>query len=111
MTLRKKREGRSVRAAFFFPLPTGSGGLAQRLARLQMGEDSVATGYPPAALDAWAQRVRAWASGHEPDDLPRVEPDKHASVSPREVFVYFIHEGKVRAPAAAMALIERLGQA
>ena len=80
-------------------------------ARLQMGEDSVATGYPPAALDAWAQRVRAWASGHEPDDLPRVEPDKHASVSPREVFVYFIHEGKVRAPAAAMALIERLGQA
>jgi hypothetical protein len=23
--------------------------------------------------------------------------------------VYFIHEGKVRAPAAAMALIERLG--
>jgi hypothetical protein len=25
------------------------------------------------------------------------------------VFVYFIHEGKVRAPAAAMALIERLG--
>jgi hypothetical protein len=24
-------------------------------------------------------------------------------------FVYFIHEGKVRAPAAAMALIERLG--
>ena len=27
---------------------------------------------------------------------------------PRDVFVYFIHEGKVRAPAAAMALIERL---
>jgi hypothetical protein len=25
------------------------------------------------------------------------------------VFVYFIHEGKVRAPAAAMAMIERLG--
>jgi hypothetical protein len=24
------------------------------------------------------------------------------------VFVYFIHEGKLRAPAAAMALIERL---
>jgi hypothetical protein len=27
---------------------------------------------------------------------------------PRDVFVYFIHEGKVRAPAAAMALMERV---
>jgi hypothetical protein len=25
------------------------------------------------------------------------------------VFIYFIHEGKLRAPAAATALIERLG--
>jgi uncharacterized protein YecE (DUF72 family) len=79
-------------------------------ARLQKGEDSIATGYPFAALDAWAQRVRLWAEGREPDDLPRVESDRHAGVRPREVFVYFIHEGKVRAPAAAMALIERLRQ-
>ncbi|MGZ9106085.1 MAG: DUF72 domain-containing protein [Rhodoplanes sp.] len=79
-------------------------------ARLQMGEDSIPTGYPPAALDAWARRLRRWAEGREPDDLPRVEPDRHASLQPREVFVYFIHEGKVRAPAAAMALIERLGR-
>jgi len=28
----------------------------------------------------------------------------------RDVFCYFIHEGKVRAPAAAMAMIERLGR-
>jgi hypothetical protein len=27
---------------------------------------------------------------------------------PRDVFIYFIHEGKKRAPAAAMGLIERL---
>ena len=79
-------------------------------ARLQKGEDSILTGYPPAALDAWAQRLRLWAEGREPDDLPRIEPDRHAGVRPREVFVYFIHEGKVRAPAAAMALIERLRQ-
>lgn len=80
-------------------------------ARLQMGEDSIPTGYPPAALDAWTRRLRRWAEGGEPDDLPRVEPDRHATVQPREVFVYFIHEGKVRAPAAAMALIERLRSA
>jgi hypothetical protein len=31
-------------------------------------------------------------------------------VSPRDVFAYVIHEGKIRAPAGAMALIERLGK-
>ena len=29
-------------------------------------------------------------------------------IEPRDTFIYFIHEGKLRAPAAAMALIERL---
>jgi uncharacterized protein YecE (DUF72 family) len=77
-------------------------------ARLQKADDSIATGYPPKALDAWAGRVRAWASGQQPDDLAQVEPDHRPAATPREVFVYFIHEGKVRAPAAAMALIERL---
>jgi uncharacterized protein YecE (DUF72 family) len=77
-------------------------------ARLQKGEDSIATGYPPNALDAWAGRVRAWASGSEPADLPRVDADQPAGAKARDVFAYFIHEGKVRAPAAAMALIERL---
>ena len=43
-----------------------------------------------------------------PKDLELVEPAKKAKAQPRDVFVYFIHEGKVRAPAAAMALIERL---
>jgi hypothetical protein len=28
---------------------------------------------------------------------------------PRDVYAFVIHEGKVRAPAAAMALIERAG--
>jgi uncharacterized protein YecE (DUF72 family) len=77
-------------------------------ARLQKGQDSIPTAYPPAALDAWAERARSWAEGHEPDDLPRVDRAHHPAAKPRDVFVYFIHEGKVRAPAAAMALIERL---
>jgi uncharacterized protein YecE (DUF72 family) len=75
-------------------------------ARLQKGDDALPTAYPPATLDAWAGRAKVWASGGAPDDLPRVE-DKH-EVTPRDVFIYFIHEGKLRAPAAAMALIERL---
>jgi uncharacterized protein YecE (DUF72 family) len=79
-------------------------------ARLQKGEDSIATGYPLPALDAWAGRVRTWAEGGEPADLPRIVPDQPAQPRPRDVFAYFIHEGKVRAPAAATALIERVGR-
>ncbi|MEZ5787584.1 MAG: DUF72 domain-containing protein [Xanthobacteraceae bacterium] len=79
-------------------------------ARLQKGDDAIPTAYPEAALDAWAQRVRRWAEGNEPEDLPRIDTEHHASVQPREVFVYFIHEAKVRAPAAAMALIDRLSK-
>jgi uncharacterized protein YecE (DUF72 family) len=75
--------------------------------RLQKGEDSVETAYPPAALDAWAGRLRAWAQGTQPADLPRADAVP-APARPRDVFAYVIHEGKVRAPAAAMALIERL---
>jgi hypothetical protein len=37
----------------------------------------------------------------------RVDPPKAKKV-PRDVFAYVIHEGKVRAPAGAMELIERV---
>jgi uncharacterized protein YecE (DUF72 family) len=76
-------------------------------ARLQKGSDEVKTGYPPKALDAWAERLQLWAGGGEPGDLPRVDATG-AKKLPRDVFAYVIHEGKVRAPAAAMELIARL---
>jgi uncharacterized protein YecE (DUF72 family) len=75
--------------------------------RLQKGEDSIPTAYPPKALDAWAERLRTFAAGGAPADLPCVEATPPAK-KPRDVFAYVIHEGKVRAPAAAMALIERV---
>jgi uncharacterized protein YecE (DUF72 family) len=75
--------------------------------RLQKGEDTIATAYPPAALDAWAERLRTFATGGKPADLACVEATK-AAAKPRDVFAYVIHEGKIRAPAAAMALIERV---
>ncbi len=53
--------------------------------------------------------MRTWAAGGSPDDLPFVDPDHHAPKAPRDVFAFVIHEGKIRAPAAAMALIERVG--
>jgi uncharacterized protein YecE (DUF72 family) len=76
-------------------------------ARLQKGDESLKQGYPPKALDAWAKRAQTWAAGGEPKDLSKVDK-KTAAKTPRDVFMYFIHEAKVRAPAAAMALIERL---
>jgi len=79
-------------------------------ARLQKGEDRIPTAYPAKELDAWAGRLRAWAQGQTPDDLPRVDAAAKPKVSPRDVFAYVIHEGKIRAPAGAMALIERLGK-
>jgi uncharacterized protein YecE (DUF72 family) len=77
--------------------------------RLQKGEDSIPTAYPPKALDAWAERLRTFAVGGAPADLPCVEATK-AAAKPRDVFAYVIHEGKIHAPAAAMALIERVKQ-
>ena len=76
-------------------------------ARLQTGSDDVKTCYPPKVLDAWAKRLALWAKGDAPDDLPTFG-DKLAKKQSRDVFCYLIHEGKVNAPAGAVALIERI---
>jgi uncharacterized protein YecE (DUF72 family) len=80
-------------------------------ARLQRGKDTVTTAYAPRELDAWAKRLRQWAQGGAPDDLPRVDAAHKPKTAPRDVFAYVIHEGKIRAPAGAMALIELLRKA
>ena len=77
-------------------------------ARTMRSQSSLAQGYEPAALDQFAACVQAWAAGGEPDALPRVEP-KPQPVQPRDVFFFFISGAKERNPAAAMALLERLG--
>ena len=78
-------------------------------ARLQKGSDDIETAYPEDQLDAWAGRLKTWAAGGAPEDLPRVDPGHALKPEPRDVFAYVIHEGKVRAPAAAKALIARTG--
>ena len=77
-------------------------------ARLMRSQAPVATGYPDAALDQWAERARAWAGGGEPTDLPRIEA-AGAAPRPRDVFLFFISGAKERAPAAACELLSRLG--
>jgi uncharacterized protein YecE (DUF72 family) len=76
--------------------------------RLQRSAEKVATGYPPKELDKWAERARTWAKGDVPKDIaPIAGPEKKASKS-RDVFIFMINGFKPKAPAAAMALIERL---
>jgi len=76
--------------------------------RLQKGKDTIPTGYPPKELDTWAKRLQTFAAGGVPRDLDQIDPKSALKAAPRDVFAYVIHEGKVRAPAGAMALIERL---
>jgi uncharacterized protein YecE (DUF72 family) len=77
-------------------------------ARLQTGSDDVETAYLAGALDEWAERLEAWAAGGEPADLPRADPEHAPAKAPRDVFAFIIHEGKVRAPHGAEALIARV---
>ena len=64
-------------------------------ARLMAGEDDQPTGYTPNDLDSWAVRLRNMA--HAGGDAKA-----------RDICCFFIKGGKVRAPAAAMAMQARL---
>ncbi|MDP8993870.1 MAG: DUF72 domain-containing protein [Pseudomonadota bacterium] len=61
-------------------------------ARLKGMREEEPQGYSPAELDRWAALARSWADGG------------------REVFMFMIDGAKLRAPAAAEALIARLGR-
>jgi uncharacterized protein YecE (DUF72 family) len=61
-----------------------------RYARLQRMREEVNTGYDDAALNGFADRARAWQKAGD-------------------VYLFLINGAKVRAPAAALALRERLG--
>jgi len=78
-------------------------------ARLIDGSDDIPTGYDPEGLDKWARRFTQYAQGRCPDDLTPIDRTAPAE-QPVDVFSYFIHEGKVRAPAAAMELISRVNK-
>jgi len=77
--------------------------------RLLMGSDKIETGYEPKDLDAWAERFGEYSQGRVPGDLQPVDRTGPAE-GPRDTFVFFIHEGKVRAPAAAQELIKRVSK-
>jgi uncharacterized protein YecE (DUF72 family) len=79
-------------------------------ARLQRSREDESAGYAPDALDHWARRFGAWAAGGAPDDLVPVASPEPNGGQERDCFVYFIAGAKVRAPAAALAFLDRLHQ-
>jgi uncharacterized protein YecE (DUF72 family) len=73
-------------------------------ARLQKGSDDIDTCYAEGDMQHWAKRLEIWAQGQVPDDLPLIDPGHKPPRQPRDVFAFFIHEGKVNAPRGALAM-------
>ena len=74
--------------------------------RLHGSEQLYTSGYEDAALNEWAERVVIWARGGQPEGRRADSVD--AAVRPRDVYVYFDNDAKVRAPFDALELRERV---
>ncbi|MCK0207980.1 DUF72 domain-containing protein [Starkeya koreensis] len=77
-------------------------------ARIMGTREDEPLGYSGQALDGWAEAAKAWAQGRTPPALEKLLVAPPAEVAPREVFLFVISGHKVRNPAAATALIERV---
>jgi uncharacterized protein YecE (DUF72 family) len=77
-------------------------------ARIMGTQETEPLGYSASALDLWAARAKSLALGVVPVGLETVAPQEDASLS-RDVYLYVISGYKERNPAAAKALIERVG--
>jgi uncharacterized protein YecE (DUF72 family) len=75
-------------------------------ARLMRARADVPTGYTPEEIDAWTAHALAWTKGETIDATkPVASPAVKES---RDAYIYYINGAKERAPAAAMAMLERL---
>ncbi|MDQ2803065.1 MAG: DUF72 domain-containing protein [Pseudomonadota bacterium] len=77
-------------------------------ARIMGTREAEPLGYSASTLDLWAARAKSLAAGVVPNELETVSPQEGDSVA-REVYLYVISGNKERNPAAAKALIERVG--
>jgi uncharacterized protein YecE (DUF72 family) len=75
--------------------------------RLHGAEELYVSGYDEPDIERWAAKIRAWSAGRTPRDGRTLAPP--APVAPRDVYVYFDNDVKVRAPFDAIALATELG--
>jgi uncharacterized protein YecE (DUF72 family) len=77
--------------------------------RLHGEKELYAGGYTEAAIEHWAERIRAWSRGAQPADGKRISDAGPPRRAGRDVYCYFDNDVKVRAPFDAHRLIEKLG--
>lgn len=75
--------------------------------RLHGADELYVSGYDEPALDRWSTKIQTWHSGGTPTDGRTLAPP--APKKPRDVYVYFDNDTKVRAPYDAQSLASRLG--
>jgi uncharacterized protein YecE (DUF72 family) len=75
--------------------------------RLHGDQEIYASGYTEEALVRWAQRIRLWREGLQPDDVHLISPHQPPRM-PRDIYCYFDNDIKVRAPFDAQSLISKL---
>ena len=76
--------------------------------RLHGNEELYVSGYEAESLDVWAERVVAWACGGEVRDGRKACRRDAPCRKSRDVYVYFDNDAKVRAPADALQLRDRV---
>jgi uncharacterized protein YecE (DUF72 family) len=78
--------------------------------RLHGSEQLYASGYDQETLDRWAARVDCWARGKIPADAEQIIKGGPSETQPRDVFVYFDNDTKVRAPFDAQGFMARISE-
>jgi uncharacterized protein YecE (DUF72 family) len=68
------------------------------------------TGYPPKDIERIATLCRSWAEGEAPEGLPYAADPVESRGRGGDVFCFMINGAKERAPAAALAVAEKLNE-
>ncbi|MBO9666907.1 MAG: DUF72 domain-containing protein, partial [Bdellovibrio sp.] len=71
--------------------------------RLHGDEEFYVSGYQPEMLKWWADRILSWSAGSEPSDALKLTDDKIKKI-PRDIYIYFDNDLKVKAPHDAQVL-------
>lgn len=66
------------------------------------------SGYTRAELERWADRIRVWADGSQPDDAERLTERRPPRRKRRDVYVYFDNDSGGHAPKDATTLLKLL---
>ena len=74
--------------------------------RLHGEHELYASGYEDESLERWAQKIRSWSEGKQPQDARLVSAVAPPTLGSRDVYCYFDNDIKVRAPFDAKRLME-----